>query len=485
MSLQRYFVHIMLVILFSLFSLENLKAQTCSGIDLISESSNWKYDDTNTNLGTSWRNPGFDDSDWPEAPGVLGYGESYINTTLSSGRITYYFRHSFSMPIDPAMIATMQLRANYDDGFVAYINGVEVTRQSLPGGTIDFNTTAGFHEDGSYQSINITAFADELVSGTNVLAVEVHNQSTSSSDIVWNASLDYTLPSVTRGPYLQSGTPGNVVVRWRTDTATDSRVSYGTGSANLSDVVDDLTSTIEHEVSLTSLTADTKYYYSVGSTTEMLSSDTDHYFVTNPTVGARKNSRIWIIGDSGTGDSDARSADSNPETGGLTSDIPKITVAESLNPISRSTTQNVSSVNETAFQDETFTFSALGDVPYSQAEVPVLQEHMDNHNLYSPSDFLIHLGDIKSASEPCVESRYQDVANILTSLAVTAFIVIGDNEWIDCSDEDQGWQFWETHLMGIDTTFCGTPFLERQNIRPEKLCFYTQGRAVHWHKFGW
>ena len=309
MSLQRYFVHIMLVILFFFFSLENLKAQTCSGIDLISENSNWKYDDTNTNLGTSWRNPGFDDSGWPEEPGVLGYGESYINTTLPSGRITYYFRHSFNMPVDPAMIATLQLRANYDDGFVAYINGVEVTRQSLPGGTINFNTTASSHEGGSYGNIDITAFADELVSGTNVLAVEVHNQSSGSSDIVWDASLDYTLSSVaclTRGPYLQTGTPGSVVVRWRTDTATNSSVSYGTDPANLSITVDVLSSTTEHEVQLASLTADTKYYYSVGSTTEILLLGNGQFFVTSPIPGTRKKSRFWIIGDSGTGNNDAR-----------------------------------------------------------------------------------------------------------------------------------------------------------------------------------
>ncbi|TFH46555.1 MAG: metallophosphoesterase, partial [Lysobacterales bacterium] len=69
--------------------------------------------------------------------------------------------------------------------------------------------------------------------------------------------------SVTRGPYLQSGTPTGVVVRWRTDFATDSRVMYGPAAGNLSDQVDDSTTTTEHEVRLTGLSPETTYYYAI------------------------------------------------------------------------------------------------------------------------------------------------------------------------------------------------------------------------------
>ncbi len=71
--------------------------------------------------------------------------------------------------------------------------------------------------------------------------------------------------TVIRGPYLQSGTPTSIVVRWRTDVATDSRVSYGTVLGNLTSMVDDTTVTTEHEVRLTGLSADTTYYYAIGS----------------------------------------------------------------------------------------------------------------------------------------------------------------------------------------------------------------------------
>jgi hypothetical protein len=78
-----------------------------------------------------------------------------------------------------------------------------------------------------------------------------------------NASLAQT---VTRGPYLQSGSHSSMVVRWRTDVATDSRVRFGTNSADLKFGVDQLAATIDHEVRLSGLWPGTQFYYSVGTT---------------------------------------------------------------------------------------------------------------------------------------------------------------------------------------------------------------------------
>src|SRR5438309_6216025 len=59
--------------------------------------------------------------------------------------------------------------------------------------------------------------------------------------------------SVTRGPYLQTGTPTSVTVRWRTDTQTDSCVRYGTSVSSLTSQTCVSTSTTEHVVQLSSL----------------------------------------------------------------------------------------------------------------------------------------------------------------------------------------------------------------------------------------
>lgn len=107
--------------------------------------------------------------------------------------------------------------------------------------------------------------------------------------------------ALVRGPYLQWGTPASVKVRWRTDDITDSRVRYGLSAAALSSTVDDATPTTEHEVTLTGLSPDTLYFYSIGSTTTTLAGgDADHRFITAPPVGTTKDVHFWVIGDAGT-----------------------------------------------------------------------------------------------------------------------------------------------------------------------------------------
>jgi hypothetical protein len=124
----------------------------------------------------------------------------------------------------------------------------------------------------------------------------------------WMAA--FALPAsggqVTRGPYLQRATPTSLVVRWRTDVATDSRVRYGDGPADLTFTADDFAATTEHEVELTGLMPETTYFYCVGTTGEELAgADAGTFFVTPPPVGARRAVRIWVIGDSGTANADA------------------------------------------------------------------------------------------------------------------------------------------------------------------------------------
>src|SRR5262245_38437134 len=70
---------------------------------------------------------------------------------------------------------------------------------------------------------------------------------------------------VTRSPYLQRGSYDSLVVRWRTNVATDSRVCYGASPSTLSSCVTDPQSVTEHIVSLAGLGMNTTYYYSVGS----------------------------------------------------------------------------------------------------------------------------------------------------------------------------------------------------------------------------
>ncbi len=102
-----------------------------------------------------------------------------------------------------------------------------------------------------------------------------------------------------RGPYLQNGSTTSVTVRWRTEGNTESVVRYGTSAGNLSQKIESLKKTNEHEVRLSGLQPNTKYYYSVGDADETLESGEDCFFITAPT--SAKPTRVWLLGDPGTG----------------------------------------------------------------------------------------------------------------------------------------------------------------------------------------
>ncbi len=107
--------------------------------------------------------------------------------------------------------------------------------------------------------------------------------------------------TITRGAYLQNGSTNAITVRWRTGTAADSVVRYGTSAASLTQTVSVTGTRTEHEVRLTGLAPDSTYYYSIGTSAATLAGDSTYFFVTSPT--SAKPTRVWVLGDSGIGGS--------------------------------------------------------------------------------------------------------------------------------------------------------------------------------------
>ena len=290
-------------------------AQVITGVP---RNSVWKYDDTGTDLGTAWRDSSYNDTGWSSGPGLLGYGENYIDTPISFGgnssnkHPTAYFRTSFDLPLDPNTLQFLELGLNYDDAIVVYFNGQEVVRHNLPGGSITYNTFAsGNHESGNYETDDVLASKSDLVMGTNWIAVEVHQRSASSSDLVMDLELKYSteLPpsQVTRGPYLMVGTDTSMTVRWRTNNATTSELKVGTSLGSLSLIAQDGALKTEHELTVGGLAAETVHYYSVGEIgVPLVGDDVEHQFKTNPSAGASRTTRVWVIGDSGEANTNAR-----------------------------------------------------------------------------------------------------------------------------------------------------------------------------------
>jgi hypothetical protein len=175
----------------------------------VARRSAWKYFDRGGDLGTAWRGLTYDDSAWASGGGPLGYGETYVATTLSYGPdpaqkpITTYFRRKFTLEdLSTIHIDNLHAELMYDDGLVVYLNGQEIHRSSMPAGTIGASTLAASHEANNvYEVFDWTAAKPYLRSGENMLAVEVHQQAPSSSDLVFDLGLEVvSIPIFTRYP---------------------------------------------------------------------------------------------------------------------------------------------------------------------------------------------------------------------------------------------------------------------------------------------
>ena len=104
---------------------------------------------------------------------------------------------------------------------------------------------------------------------------------------------------LTRGPYLQVGKQDSITIRWRTDIATDSRVTWGLTFGSYTNTFDLPPLTTEHIVRIGGLVADIKYWYTIGSTTQVLQATNTNYFLTLPRSNTTRKLRFLAIGDCG------------------------------------------------------------------------------------------------------------------------------------------------------------------------------------------
>jgi len=277
--------------------------------ELITANSTWKYLDDGSDQGTTWKDTGFNDTSWSTGTAKFGYGGDGETTTVQYGPDasnkyrTTYFRKEFTV-VDHTQYGSIELSALRDDGMIVYLNGTKIWSDNMPA-TVDYQTLANIGL-GSFQEtlwINKT-IGNNLVTGTNVVAVEIHNASTSSSDLGFDLTLTAKAPlpaEVKRGPYHQKGSPNKATIKWRTNVPTPTIVNYGTSLGALNATVSDMTAKVDHEIELTNLSPNTMYYYELANTDEIyLEENSEMYIKTPPTAGTRQFVRTWILGDPGT-----------------------------------------------------------------------------------------------------------------------------------------------------------------------------------------
>jgi hypothetical protein len=140
----------------------------------------WRYFPGTTDPGTSWKLISFEDSSWPEGQGGIGYADNDDNTVIDPV-ISLFMRIHFIVT-DTSKIKDLLFHMDYDDGFIAYINGTEIARAGLTGNPPAYDALANNHE-AEGQPVSFQVNQSVLIDGDNLLAVEVHNSSPTSTDM--------------------------------------------------------------------------------------------------------------------------------------------------------------------------------------------------------------------------------------------------------------------------------------------------------------
>ncbi len=168
-------------------------------------------------LGTTWTGETFADAAWPDGTSGLGWKATtppfpLLNTDLESVargfNASVYTRFRFDFANNPQNIITATLKMKYDDGFVAYVNGVEVASSNNPAG-LTWNSAATDRQSDEavevFELFDITNFKNSFVDGPNVLAIHALNSSSSGSDMFVLPELEIT-EAIVSNPILLSET---------------------------------------------------------------------------------------------------------------------------------------------------------------------------------------------------------------------------------------------------------------------------------------
>lgn len=171
-------------------------------LTLIEEGDLWHAWPGNQPAPTDWNQPGFTPTGWGQGPSGFGFGDGDDATVINEDSI--FLRTEFTLTqAEIDSFDRLLSHVDYDDGFVLYLNGVEVDRENMSGTNPPHTAFAtGSHEaelfsGGTLGGKDIPDFASLLVDGTNVLAVQVHNNSGSSSDLSIIPFLTAVRPSAT------------------------------------------------------------------------------------------------------------------------------------------------------------------------------------------------------------------------------------------------------------------------------------------------
>jgi|TARA_B110000037_G_scaffold15772_1_gene16437 hypothetical protein len=213
---------------------------------LVNQGDAFKYLIPTSEPSSTWKTLSFDDSGWSESASGFGYNDADDTTIIPTGTTSVYLRKVFEIT-DLSSISSLILDIDYDDAFVAYLNGVEVARANINGvppafdsGTIQ-DHEAQMYSGGSPDRFLISDFSSILTLGNNILTIQAHNVSSNSSDF----TIIPFLSAVFITPNSSGVTPPDILNLATNNLHTNFKISSSSEILSLSDalgnIVDQLT----------------------------------------------------------------------------------------------------------------------------------------------------------------------------------------------------------------------------------------------------
>lgn len=163
---------------------------------IVAKGSVWKYLDDGSDQGKDWYGRDYKDDSWKSGPAELGYGDKVEATVVGYGPdgtkkfMTTYFRRWFEVK-NRGRYSKLYLDLVRDDGAIVYLNGTEILRSNMGKGNVTYKTVSSAVVGGADESkfFEFTIDAGKLVDGKNLLAVEIHQASVTSSDLSFDLKL--------------------------------------------------------------------------------------------------------------------------------------------------------------------------------------------------------------------------------------------------------------------------------------------------------
>jgi parallel beta-helix repeat protein len=212
------------------------------GADFIREGDVWRFlrgRNPPSSPADAWTALGFDDSLWENGPSGFGFGDgddATVLTDMQGSYVSVYIRRPFNVAA-LSEDEVLDLVIDYDDGFIAFLNGVEVARRAMPAGPANYQTLAASHEAGTPETITLGRAVDLLQAGANILAIEGHNTSSTSGDFSLIPALRTTAGIVEDGGTWIVGT-ATVTLRGTTMAAAAASVRVGGIAASYNPATD-------------------------------------------------------------------------------------------------------------------------------------------------------------------------------------------------------------------------------------------------------